>query len=346
MATRARRPQRLAQFGNFSALNRSLSQIVSAVRTFHFDVIIEATVTLAGGPATAIINGGNLVSLFDRIGINENGRDVCDWPATLMHALTQRVSARVPGDVVLTSLANGTYNLRTIVRIPMKWPWGVAAETAYIEADPSQNTFLFITPRSDLSTAANFLVTTNGTAAITNLVVKPFQTYDDASITSPPFFVPQFRTLNQAVSSAGADVPFFIRTTQLLRGIMLETTNTVGGVSNLLAPGIVTALRLKDDLRTYIGDPLVSPLDLQLMESLMYAGDVVGQQADNFIDFQEWGMLSKVYNPSRAGTNLRFENTQAIPAGSSANMIFAGLMELVKIDGRTRPGLPPGMDGV
>ena len=346
MATRARRPQRLPQFSPFTALNRSLSQIVAGVRTFYFDVVIEATVTLAGGPATAIINGGSLVSLFDRIGINENGRDVADWPATMMHALTQRIRASTIGDVNLTLLADGVYNLRSIVRIPMKWPWGVAAETAYIEADPTQNTFLFLTPRSNLATAANFLVTTGGTAVITNLSVTPYQSYDDAAILSPPFFVPQFRTLNQAVASAGADVPFFLRTVQLLRGIMLETTNTVGGVANRLAPGIVTALRMKDDLRTYIGDPLVNPLHLQLMETLSYGGDVIFAQADNFIDFQEWGMLSKVYNPARAGNNLRFEITQAIPGGSSANMAFAGLIELVRIDGRTKPGLPRGMEGV
>lgn len=346
MAYRSRTPQRLPQFTPFTALNRSLSQIVAGVRTFHFDVVIEATVTLAGGPATAIINGGNLVSLFDRIGINENGRDVADWPATMMHALTQRVAARTTGDVNLTLLADGVYNLRTIVRLPMKWPWGQAAETAYIEADPSQNTFLFLTPRSGLTTAANFLVTTGGTAAITNLSVKPYQHYDDMSVMSAPYFVPQFRLLNQAIGSAGADVPFYMRTVQLVRGVMLETSNTVGGVNNILSPGIITALRMKDDLRTYVGDPLVSPLDLQLIETLAYGGDVVGQQADNFFDFQQWGQLSKVYNPARAGNNFRFEITQAVPGGSSANMAYAGLIELVRIDGRTKPGLPAGMDGL
>lgn len=348
MASRAREPQRLPVFTPFTALNRSTSQIVAGVRTFHFDVIISATVTIANGPADAILNGGNLISLFDRIGINENGRDVADWPATMMHALTQRIAARVPGDVELTAVADGVYNLRTIVRIPMKWPWGRAAETAYIEADPSQNTFLFLTPRSDLSTANGYLVDpdADSTAAITNLEVTAYQHYDDMSVLSAPFFVPQFRTLNQAVASGGQDVPFFLRTVQLLRGIMLETTNTAGGFNNLLADGIVTALRLKDDLRTYIGDPLVSPLHLQMMESLVYAGDVIGEGADNFFDFQQWGQLSKLYNPARAGNNLRLEVTQAVPGGSSNNMMYAGLIELVRIDGRTKPGLPKGMEGV
>ena len=137
-----------------------------------------------------------------------------------------------------------------------------------------------------------------------------------------------------------------MRTVQLVRGVMLETSNTVGGVNNILSPGIITALRMKDDLRTYVGDPLVSPLDLQLIETLAYGGDVVGQQADNFFDFQQWGQLSKVYNPARAGNNFRFEITQAVPGGSSANMAYAGLIELVRIDGRTKPGLPAGMDGL
>lgn len=348
MAARDRTPQRLPEFSPFTPLNRSFSQITAGVRTYHFDVVIEGTVTIDVADADAILNGGSLVSLFDRIGITENGRDVCDWPATMMHALTQVCAARTPGDVNITAVAQGVYNLRSIIRIPMRWPWGVAAETAYIEADPTQNTFVFLVPRSNLSTANGYLVDpgNSGTAAITNLRVTAYQTYDDLSLVSPPFFVPQFRTVQQTVASGGQDVPFYLRTVQLLRGIMLETTNTAGGFNQLLTPGVVTGLRLKDDLRTYIGEPMVNPLDLQLMESLIYGGNVIGQQADTFIDWQTWGQLSKVYNPARAGNNLRFEVNQAVPGGSSNNLMAAGLIELVRIDGRTRPGLPPGMEGI
>lgn len=349
MSFSARMAKRLPVFSPFTALNRSLSQITSAVRTFHFDVIIEATVTIGTADALAVINGGNLVSLFDRIGINENGTDVCDWPATMMHALTQVIPARVPADVALSAVAQGVYNLRSQIRIPMKWPWGRAAETAYIEADPSQNTFLFLTPRSDLSTAAGYLLTPDATttALITDLSVTAIQSYDDQAILAPPYFVPQFRTLNQAVASAGADVPFFLRTNQLLRGIMLETNQTLAsGDAQVLSSDTITAIRLLDDLRVYIGEPKVSTTHLQMLETMSYAGNIPGVGADTFIDWQQWGQLSKVYNPARAGNNLRFEMDQAVPAGTSANMGYAGLIELVRINGRTRDGLPQGMEGI
>lgn len=349
MAARARTPQRLPQFSPFSALNRSTTQIVSAKRTFHIDVIINATVTIGTANATAILNGGNLASLFSRIGINENGTDVVDWPMSMMHALTQRVAARVPGDVALTNTAQAAYDLRTIVRIPFKWPWGRAGETAYIEADPSQNTFVFVTPASDLTSANGFLVTpgAGGTAAITNLTVEAYQDYDDMAVLSPPWFVPQFQTLNQAVSSGGTDVPFYLRTNDLLRGVMLETTATnAAGNAGVLTSGVVTSLRLKDDLLTYIGEPKVSTEHLRVMESMGYAGDIIGEEADNFFDFQQWGQLSKVYNPAQSGNNLRFEMDQAVPAGHTNAQAFAGLVKLVRIDGRTRPGLPDGMTGI
>lgn len=348
MATRSRTPQRLAPItGPFSAGNRALTQIVSGKRTHHIDVIISATVTIGTANASSIINGGNLAALFSRIGINENGTDVVDWPATMMHALTQRVAAREPADVVLSSTNQAAYNLRTLIRIPFKWPWGRAAETAYIEADPSQNTFVFLTPASDLSTANGYLVVpgASGTAAITNLNIEVYQDYDDAAIISPPYFVPQFRTLNQAVASAGTDIPFYLRSNDLLRGVMLETSALDSNGYLSLVDGVVESLRLKDDLLTYVGEPKVSTTHLRVMETMQFAGNIMGSP-DNFFDFQRWGQLSKVYNPAKAGNNLRFEMDQAIPATYTNAQAYAGLIQLVRINGRTAAGLPAGMDGI
>ena len=324
------------------ANNRSQTQMISAMRTMYIDIVIQATVTIGTANATAILNGGNLASLFSFIGINENGSDTCNLLATQWQYYSQAVGARVPQDVVLTNTAQGSYNLRSIIRMPFRWPWGKAAEVAYIEANPQQNTFVFVTPRSDLSTANNYLVTpgSSGTAAISNLTIDVIQTFDDLAVISAPYFVPQFRTISQPVSSNGSDVPLYVRSNQLIRSIAVQTND-----GNLLVDDLISQFRLKDDMRTYIGDPKISPLHWQLMSGFGYAGDMVGDGSGFLYDWQQWGQLSKVYNPARAGTNLRFEIDQTVQSYTSG-MIYVAVNELLRIPGRTREGLPAGLTGV
>lgn len=323
---------------------RAYSKINSGFRTGYIDLDISATLTLAGGPATIIRNDGSLLALFDFIGLEENGEDIVYADARMLGTLSQVVQGNAGSNDRLRALADGAYTLREQVRIPFAWPLsGAPWETCHVERDPQQTTQVFAVANNN---AAN-IVTTAGTAVVTNLTIQPRQIYDDLRVILPPYFVPKIRMVSQPVAGAASGLPFYIRGALVQRGFILAADTNVG-----IANDVLSQIKIVDDMRSYVGPRAADFEALSRSQAFNYGGspssfggDIVAADTaapgfgTYFQNWQDGGRLSMCYNPRTQGENLRIEADVAAStmSGATSQVLKALLIELDPRQGITRP---------
>lgn len=336
----------------FNAGQRSFSRIIGAKRNAWYTFVITATVTIAGGTITALLNGGNLAAMFQYIGIDENGYDAALIDTRMARFLSSITAAGLPADVTLPAGAtNGTYNLRTTIRLPFAWILAMdAMETAHVERDPSQDTYMFVQPwGTGVATAAGKLATVPGTAAITNLSVKCYQHFDDKAVADMPIFVPRYRMVQQQIAASVTEQPTYIRSAVPLRGLILgQDTQTLGEQTD-----IITSIAHRDSLRDYIGPQQADFQGLVSQQPQLYGGLVSNRggpaplggnvAADLtspylYTNYQEFGKLSNVWNPATGGVDLRYEITgqPSVVVGAGTSVVNVAVCELLKIANRTK----------
>lgn len=322
---------------------RAYSKINSGFRTGYIDLDITATLTLAGGPATIIRNDGSLLALFDFLGLEENGEDIVYADARMLGALSQIVQGNTGKNQRLRALADGAYTLTESVRIPFAWPLsGAPWETCHVERDPQQTTQVFAVANNN---TAN-IVTTAGTAVITNLTIQPRQTYDDLRVALPPFFVPKIRMVSQPVAGAADGLPFYIRGSLIQRGVLIAADTNVG-----IANDVISQIKLVDDMRSYIGPRAANFAQISRGQAFSYGGNasafggnIVAADTDApglgtyFQNWQDGGRLSMCYNPRTQGENLRWEAdvVASTMTGATSQVLKALLIELDPRPGVTR----------
>lgn len=322
---------------------RQTAQILSGFRTHSFRLTARATLTLAGGPATALRNAGSIWGAITNVGIVENGEDRWNVDGMTLRALSQTISARSLSAQRVTAFANGAYTLEESVEIPLAWPLGVSpVETCFIERDPRQATFVFAV----LNPAGTQLVETPGTAVLSNVTITVEQIYDD--LAAPPLFSPTARMIQQQIVASSTNIDMFLRTTEYLRGFIVGQRTDIGDVED-----IITTLAVRGDFRDLIGPGQVPWDDLvKGYAEFMYGGDLrafgfsatAAQPASDVylpLIFQENGRLGNILNPQR-DVNLRL-NMTALPSvtgGAAASFVNVCMLELERIPGRTAPQLP------
>jgi len=310
------------------------SDLVRKVRTLRQQYRVRATVTLAAGPATAILNRGSVLCGFDRFGYDENGARFIDADPRILQIAHQMVAPRDTdtGRVRLTAVANGAYALEESVFLPFS-NVQVAGQTEspYMERNP-QNQFSAFIQRGPDSLVGR-IVQTPGTAVISAITVDLVQRYD-LQRDRKGFFVPQIRHLAEViVPGAGANFIVKLESTNYLQGLIIQQdTATAGEV-----PDIINSLALRADGRDFIGPQQVPYEDLQAEAQMEFAGDCV-PAGYLPIWFRQGGRLSNVVN-ANALANFRLEmNVQpSVVVGAGVSTIRVLALELISVPGLTNP---------
>ncbi len=312
------------------------SDLIRKVRTLLVQFRVRATVTLAGGPATAILNRGSILSAFNRFGTDENGFRPIDADPTMLEIAHEMLAPRVTdlGRVRLTNPANGAYALEESVFLPFaNVQVAGPTETAYMERNPQQQFSAFVERGAD--SLVNTIVQTPGTALISAVSVNVTQRYD-LERTKKAYFVPIIRHLADVIVP-GASSNFIIKleSTNYCQGLIVKQyTSGAGEVAD-----IISSMALRADGRDFIGPQQVPYEELQAEAQMEFAGDCV-PAGYLPIWFRKGGRLSNIVNANSL-SNWRVEATvapsAAVGAGTSSIRIMS--LELVAVPGLTNP--PP-----
>lgn len=343
-STRVAQLQTLQMSTTAPAGFRQTSQILSGFRVHSFRLTIRGTVILAGGPATALRNAGSLWGAITSVGLVENGVDRWNVPGNFLRYISEFVAAQPQPYQRITSLADGAYNLEESVQIPFAWPIAVApVETCFVERNPRQASYVFAV----LNPAGTQLVTTGGTATLSNVTITVEQVYDDL-LSIQPAFVPTARMVQQQITGASTNLDFFLRTTERLRMVVVGQQTAVGDVED-----IISQLALRGDFRDLIGpgqvnwDDLVKGINMAQqgggLRNFGYSTSAAQPQQDVYLglNFQENGRLGNTLDPN-TDVNLRLNLTAqpSVVAGATVSYVNACLLELERVPGRTLPVLP------
>ena len=238
------------------------AKLINGVRTYRIAFRIRATLTLGAGPATAILNRGSVLAIFDRAGMDENGRRFWNGDARSMGILAQMQAPRAIdfNSVRLTSTANGVTNLEETLFLEFSSNLQIGpADVLYLERTVKQELNAFLTIKSNTN-AAGLLVTTPGTAVLSNLSATVIQRYD-TDRSERTGFLPVIETYEFPVTSTTANFPLEIKTNRYIRAMLFQQETTgVGEVSD-----IINSLALRADGRDIFGPDLLPYEDLQAM---------------------------------------------------------------------------------
>lgn len=306
-------------------------QLIKAVRTFALQLRLRLTATLAGGPATAINNGGSPWAVFNRVGIDENGAQNIAFDPLAAVTLTQMFAPRDTdkGRTRLTLLADGAYNLEESIFIPFSGVQTAGpAESIFMERDVRRDLKAFV--NQDVASGVGRLVRTPGTCAISNVSVSVSQRYD-VDRQDRTILLPVIRDVELSVNGASTEFPFKIDSVRYLQGMIIrQITDGAGEVDD-----IISALALRADNRDIIGPGLKSYEEAQADAQMIFPGDVV-PRGTLPVWFRQGGRLSNVLNPNTM-SNLKFVFNVApsVTAGATNSRIRITLLELERVEGLT-----------
>jgi len=321
--------------------DRVASKLVNGARTSGVMLVARATVQISVAAATALRNRGSVWALFDRIYINENGRDVSTVRGNVLRYASE-VQAPSPLTAQrVTSTGVATYVLEEAAYIQFAHPLSLdPLETAYTERDSRQDFSVQFT----MSPNFNGKMATAGgaTIAVTGVSVDVVQDYElqTANGLSAPLFIPIIReTIQQVTGDVAAD-PIYIRTTNAIRQMIISQEDSVlGEVGDILR-----SFTLKGDYRDIIGPTPLSVTDLLYRGEFGFGGASISSNKSHVaLNFQRYGRLSQVLNPVQ-DSNLRLQ-ISALPsvsgvAAGGTSQIRVTSFELFRAPAVTAPAVP------
>lgn len=301
---------------------RQFSKLVNGVQGHYVDVVVRATVAISVANATAVLNRGSAWSLFDEVGIEENGTDRMIMHGRVLRFLSEMAAPSALSATRLTSPNIGTYNLEESARIYFAHPFAAnPRETAFREHDQRQDLRAFAKLSSN---AAAALLTVGGaTVAVTAVSISITHGYDKDE-RDLPYFIPRIYQQVVQVTGTNAQLPEYIRTNNALRALVVsQETTTVGEVGD-----VINALALKSDTRDIVGPNPVKLAELAYASEFDFGGAVVStNKAHVGFNFQQWGRLAYLLTPGQ-DVNLRFEFDVQASASAGTSQIRITRVEL------------------
>jgi hypothetical protein len=308
---------------------RSSTKLKNKVRTQRLRCRMEATVNLTGA-GTAIRNAGNVVALFDAMGLSENGTDRWLFDPRPLHHVARGYAASTPNDVRLTSTAIGTYKLATTFYLDLAMPDTASpTETSFVEGDTRQVLEAFVQYTGDLTRLIAGAVGT-----ITNVAIYFTQIYD--AKTEAPLFIPTVRQMTESVVNANAEQTIYIKGSRYMRAMVISQDSDAGDVDD-----VIVSLAVRGDEEDLIGPKQCGWYELYDSQAAEMGGGVrpaTEPRAHLFMKLYRNGRLSTVHNPA-ADRNLRIEaKTQpSAVVGASNCKIRITIFELERHAELTKP---------
>jgi hypothetical protein len=354
----------LVQTG-FNPGQDQVSRLIGGVRTGYIVMQISAVLTLGGGPGTAILNGGSLASLFNQVVFYENGQPVVQTDARALARTTELLGFAPSGNIRLTDVANGAYNLAETIVIPFAWPLAVNPwETPFVSKDQNWPITVGLKARGNLGpsgTGAGIgtLIDTAGTADISALNVNIVQEFD-TDLHIKPVFRPFFDDMvSGPIPGAVSDFIFYADFPDVLRFINIQQDTAFvvasggGEVSDIITQYQLRTddsnLGLIDGNGSYLGyQDRVQQLprqyggavEMDAVAKAILAGAVPAAWVNPCYlprNFQSSGRLSNVLVRNQIGANFRMlingQNSSSGVAGSS--VVRMARQRLQKVDGVT-----------
>lgn len=301
---------------------RQFSKLVNGVQGHYVDVVARATVTVTVANATAVLNRGSVWSLFDEIGIEENGTDRMIMHGRVLRFLSEMAAPSSLSATRMTSPNIAVYNLVESARIYFAHPFAAnPRETAFREHDVRQDLRIFAKMASN--PAAALLTVGGATVVVSAVSVSATHGYDKDE-RDLPYFIPRIYQQVVQVAGTNAQLPEYIRSNNAIRALVVsQETTTVGEVSDIL-----NAVALKSDTRDIIGPNPVRLDELQYASEFDFGGAVVSSNKAHLgLNFQQWGRLAYLLAPGQ-DVNLRFEFDVQASASAGTSQLRITRVEL------------------
>lgn len=327
------------------------TQILSNRRTGWFQITATATLTLASGGATTILNDGSLAALFQYIVFRENGDPIVYTDGRALSRDTELGGNGIMANIRLTAIAAGAYTLRETIIIPFCDPTAVAPwETPFTEINPSAPSYVGVSfTTHSLTDMIGLLVTSSNAATLSALSINVQQIYDNEDIRQmAPLFRPRWRDLFYNITANGQlDAPMNAVFSSALRRMMVQQDSNLGEIGDAC-----TAFQVRTDSQIIVGEQgdVPFPDTVQAMGylypgALSLARTAAGQPINPAylkFNWQDSGRISNVLVNSQIGPNFRFLFTgnQSSVSGVTATYLRIVLNELFRIQGVTASKLP------
>jgi hypothetical protein len=338
---KSQRPQYAYAAGAQSqdAGQRQSNRLLGQGQTMFLTVVITAllNVTVAG---TGTLNRGSVMAAFDEMGIQENGKDRQYVDPRILRYIAETTAPSAPTALRAASAAiQANTNLRETFRVYFAHPFSLnPRETNFIVSDPTADFSFF----HKLNAANNGVgkIVAGGTATLTNVVVKVQQSLDQFEAARPTF-IPTIRMVSQQVNGANTDLEILLRPGNYVRALVIQQDSNIGEVSD-----IINSLSLTGDRNPIIGPEKTDWSLLTQAEEYDWGGNMLGAPGYAYINFQEQGKLTNVWNPTQ-DTNMRLlVNCQpSVVAGVVTSIIRVAILELerdaAKVDLAGQPLVGP-----
>lgn len=311
---------------------RSSVILDNRMRNQMFTITLRGTITVAGGAAGAVKNGGSLLAPFN-LAVNENGEDTYGPArAWLLQALSEDDAASPEGFTRLPASANlpiGVYPLFEKFNVVFGMRQQLNdGETYFIERTP--NNFFqvdgWLNPNATVS-----LVGTNGgsTQTLTGVTMTVEQWAADAASGPLPVYKPRYREIQLPIVGIATQNPFYIRSESKISHLVIgaEATDAQGGT--IIVADVITAARLLGDQagQTLIGPNQIPFVDLVEGQRYDAGGDVTFLGAKFVFNAMRRGRLADLINAQAYG-NFRWELANQLSAGALPSNVICGIREM------------------
>lgn len=315
---------------------RTFLRLANGVRTHFITLVARARVTVTVAGATAVRNRGSVWSLFDEIGIDENGRDVQIYRGPVLRFMSE-MSAPSALTAVRAAAPVAVYQLEEACRLYFSHPLSLdPTETSFMERDARAVLNVFV--RQTANAAARLYNVGPATVVVDQISVSVIQNLEKPTDTglARPLFIPTVRQQIIQVNGANPAIIEYIRTANPIRALVLsQEAATDGEVGD-----IINRYVIRGDYKDIVGPSSMSYADKVLDSEFEYGGAVVSSNRAHLgFNFQRYGKLSEVLNPAQ-DANIRLELDAQPSAGVGASSVRLTVFELLRDPYVTAEKLP------
>lgn len=310
------------------------------VKTLAWHVTVTGDVVIGTANASAIVDTGSILSIFDEDGVNDGSDRLYSNPLD-DRFLTEAFAAKPCGSVRLTSTNTGTYHLKERFIKFASFPLAAnREEVAFMERNIDGDFFFFIKQTSAADGGGSRIATPGGgggTVVVQNVVVTVQQEFVALGGTLPVFQpyweqdVIQVNGTNTALSKLF--MKDYYMQAMLLRQDIAGFGPRVGDILN--------GFKLSATNRVIVGDELLETDDYQSYIDRELSGNtytVGGTNPYVFFPFQRGGRLGKVMRPNDPNFKGTLSVQNSNTSGSSEIQVtYYGLKrdKTVRRDGST-----------